>query len=159
LSTPLFAVYRIPGANFAFLFSLFLTLGLMALIVPYSKRRPVGTPVTWAEAMLAAMYVFVLFFLAYGVVPHQFITHADAELNWRPDKILTGPEVGGQGLLEYLPFEITYQVIRDIIVVGIYAVFLGLQIFMWSFWQNRGKKKPSLELPASTYGRPLVKKG
>ena len=30
---------------------------------------------------------------------------------------------------------------------------------MWSFWQNRGKKKPSLELPSSTYGRPLVKKG
>ena len=59
------------------------------------------------------MYVSLIF-LAYGVVPHQWITHADAELNWRPDKILTGP--GSQGLLEWLPFSITNQTVRDIIV-------------------------------------------
>lgn len=159
MSTPVFAVYYIPGLNFAFLFSLVLTLLMTLAVIPYAKRRPMGTPVTWAESMLAAVYVFLVFFLAYGVVPHQWITHADAELNWRPDRILTGPTVGDQGLLEYLPFEITYQVVRDIIVVVIYGVFLGLQIWIWSYWQNRGKKKPSLELPASTYGRPLVKKG
>lgn len=159
MSTPVFAVYYIPGLNFAFLFSLVLTLLMTLAVIPYAKRRPIGTPVTWAESMLAAVYVFLVFFLAYGVVPHQWITHADAELNWRPDRILTGPTVGDQGLLEYLPFEITYQVVRDIIVVVIYGVFLGLQIWIWSYWQNRGKKKPSLELPASTYGRPLVKKG
>ena len=29
------------------------------------------------------MYVFGLLFVAYGVVPHQWITHADSELGWR----------------------------------------------------------------------------
>lgn len=159
MSTPVFAAYYIPGLNFAFLFSLVVTVLMTLAVIPYAKRRPIGTPVTWAESMLAAVYVFLVFFLAYGVVPHQWITHADAELNWRPDRILTGPTVGDQGLLEYLPFEITYQVVRDIIVVVIYGLFLGLQIWIWSYWQKRGKKKPSLELPASTYGRPLVKKG
>jgi len=157
LSTPIFAAYYIPGLNFAFLFSLTLTILLILAIIPVAKRRKVGQPLTWAEAMLAAMYVFVVFFLAYGVVPHQWITHADAELNWRPDKVFAGP--GSKGIVSHLPFQITYQVLRDIVVVIIYAVFLGLQIAMWSYWQNRGKKKAPLELPASSYGRPLVKKG
>jgi hypothetical protein len=43
--------------------------------------------------------------------------------------------------------------------VLIYAFFLGLQIYMWHYWQSRGKKKTVPELPASSYGRPLVKKG
>ena len=106
------------------------------------------------------MYVFVVLFLAYGVVPHQWLTHADDELDWRSDKILTGPRSAAQGLLRVpARSRSPTRSIRDIIVVVIYAVFLGLQIFMWSWWQKRGKKKPAPELPTSTYGRPLVKKG
>jgi hypothetical protein len=40
----------------------------------------------------------------------------------------------------------------------IYIAFLGLQIYMFSWWQKRGKKAPSTEVETSTYGRPLVKK-
>ena len=160
MSTPIFAAYYIPGLNVAFLFSLFLTLAMTAGAIWYGMRRPVGKPLTWAEAMIGSVYVFAIFFLAYGVVPHQWLTHADNELNWRRDKLLTGPEIGGQGLFEYLPFNITYEVIRDTVVVVIYGVLFGANIYLWSWWQKRGKKKAAVPaLTASTYGRPLVRKG
>jgi hypothetical protein len=159
LSTPVFAAYYIPGLNVAFIFSLILTAVLTLGVVWYGKRRPVGKPVTWAEAMLSAVYVFGLLFVAYGVVPHQWITHADAELQWRPDKLLTGPTVGDKGIVEYIPIDISYQTLRDIVVVGIYGIFLGLNVYLWVWWQKRSKPKPVAELPASTYGRPLVKRG
>ena len=160
MSSPIFAAYYIPGLNVAFLFSLFLTLAMTAGAIWYGTKRPVGKPLTWAEAMIGSVYVFTVFFLAYGVVPHQWLTHADNELNWRPDKLLTGPTIGDKGIVEYLPFEITYQVVRDIVVVGIYAVLFGANLYLWSWWQKRGKKKPATaELTASTYGRPLVRKG
>ena len=155
-----FANYYIPGLNVAFLFSIALTVVMTLVIIPVAKRRPVGTPLSWGEAVFAATWVFAVLFLAYGVVPHQWLTHADNELAWRSDKILIGPQVGDENLFLYLPFTITYQVIRDIIAVGIYAAFLGLQIWLWSWWQKRGKKAAAApELTTSTYGRPLVRKG
>ncbi|HEX9258697.1 MAG TPA: hypothetical protein VF855_04110 [Acidimicrobiales bacterium] len=153
------ASYFIPGFNVAFVFSLILTIVLTWLVIPYGKRRPKGKPVSWGEAAAAGVYIFLVLFLAYGVVPHQWLAHADNELAWRKDKILVGPQVGDQGLLEYLPFTITAEVIRDIVAVTIYVVFLGMQIFMWVRWQNRDKLKPGAEVaPTSTYGRPLVRK-
>ncbi len=159
MSTPIFAAYYIPGLNVAFLFSLFLTVALTVAAIAYGKRRPVGKPLTWVEAMLGSLYGFVIFFLAYGVVPHQWLTHADNELNWRRDKLLTGPVIGDRGLFELIPFDITYEAIRDLVVVTIYAVFLGVNIWIWVWWQNRGKKKVAVaEIASSSYGRPLVRK-
>ena len=37
----------------AFVASLLLTVALMALVPFFAKRRPVGTPLTWGEAMVA----------------------------------------------------------------------------------------------------------
>ena len=55
----------------------------------YARRRPVGTPLTWGEAMVGAAYVFFLSFLAYGVVPHQWLTLGGerAELAGRPHRL------------------------------------------------------------------------
>jgi hypothetical protein len=129
-------------------------LGLcVGAIVAYSRRRPPGSPATWGEAMGAAVFVYFTMFLAYGIVPHQWLAWADNELNWRADKILYGPG----DLVAKLPFTVTYQVLRDIIAAGLYVVFLGGMVVLWSMWQNRGKTKPA-ELPVSSYGRPLVKK-
>ena len=160
VSTAMFATkYYVPGLNMALDFSFVLTVALTLLVIPYGKRRKPGTPVTWGEAMLAATYVFGVLFLAYGVVPHQWLTHADNELTWRADQIFVGHSAGAQLQLAWMPFDVTKQTARDIVVVMIYAVFLGLQILMWSWWQNRDKAKPVPELPTSTYGRPLVRKG
>lgn len=64
----------------AFLTSLIILALLMAPVFPLAKRRKVGTPLTWGEAMVASAYVFFIMFWIYGVVPHQWLTWADAEL-------------------------------------------------------------------------------
>jgi hypothetical protein len=132
-------------------------LGILA-VVWYAKRRPVGAPLTWGEAIAGSTYVFFLMFWSYGVVPHQWLTYAGNELAWRTDKQLWGPSIFGRPIFHtYLRFTIDYEKLRDLIAVLIYGIFLGLHIGMWSWWQNRGKARPA-ELPTSTYGRPLVRK-
>ena len=153
-------VLKWPGVNQAFLFSFFLSTGLALLVIPFSKRRPVGTPLSWGEAMLAAVYAFGIMFVAFGVVPHQWIDHADKELGWSRQKIIYGPfdilkpkANGGN-----FPLTITYEAVRDTVVVLIHVWYFGLLIFLWGKWQKRGQTKPGTELATSTYGRPLVKK-
>ncbi|MFN8021571.1 MAG: hypothetical protein U0Q03_08600 [Acidimicrobiales bacterium] len=148
--------------NQAFLFSFFLSTGLALLAVPYAKRRPVGTPFTWGEAMVASVWTFALMFLAFGVVPHQWLTHADKDLGWNRTKIIYGPwdilkpkALGGN-----FPMTLQYEAIRDVIVVVIHLWYFGLVIYLWTMWQNRGKKAEAAakEIATSSYGRPLVKK-
>ncbi len=137
----------------AFILSFAVTVGCIAAGLALAKRRPLDAPLTWGEAMLAATFVFFVLFMAYGVVPHQWLTWADSDLGWRPDRILVGPG----NVLELLPFTVTYLVLRDLVAGGIYVAFLAGQVVLWMMWQNRGKAKPK-EIPTSAYGRPLVKK-
>lgn len=147
--------------NVAFLFSFFLATGGALLVLPYMKRRPKGTPTSWGEAMLAATYVFGLMFIAFGVAPHQFIDHADKELGWTKNLIIYGPgdifkptALGGS-----FPITMSYEAIRDIVVIVIHVWFFVLMCVLWSKWQKRGDAKPGTEVATSTFGRPLVKKG
>lgn len=151
-----------PGVNQAFLFSFALALALTFVAIPYGKRRPIGTPFSWGESMLAAVYAFMVMFIAYGVVPDRWIQHADKNLKWNKQNIIYGPfdllkpkVLGGP-----FPFTVSYQELRDIIVVLIHAVFFAVQIYIWHWWQTRGKRAAaaSTEVATSTYGRPLVKK-
>ncbi len=127
----------------------------------YKGVRSVDDPMTWGESMLAATFVFFVLFLAYGVVPHQWLTWADTELSWRPDKFIIGPG----GVLKpinrggWVPFDLHYQHVRDIIAVLIHVVFLGINIWLWSVWQNRGKVDSKAVEPVSEYGRPLAREG
>ena len=153
-------ILRWPGMNQAFIFSFVLTLAMSLVIIPIGKRRPVDRKATRGEAILGSTYVFAVMFVAFGVVPHQWIDHADKELGWRKDKIIFGPfdllkpqELGGP-----FAFTISYEAVRDIIVVVIHAVFIGLMIYLFNWWQKRGDVKPK-EVETSTYGRPLVRKG
>jgi hypothetical protein len=142
----------------AFVSSLLLTFALLALVPYYAKRRAPGDPYTWGEAMIASTYAFFLMFWVYGVVPHFWLTYADNELGWRSDNIVYGPGdlLQPQAFGGNFPLTLTFQAVRDFIVVGIYVVFLGLQMWLWSYWQNRGKKQV-VEVAVSDYGRPLVK--
>ena len=146
----------------AFVASLIVTFVIVGGIVAYQNRRPADQVVTWGEAMIGSVVVFFLMFWVYGVVPHQWLTWADNELNWRTDKILFGPfdifrsqQDGG-----WSPIRINYVVVRDLIAVVIYLVALGGNIAMWSAWQKRGAKQDAATTPErSTFGRPLVKEG
>ncbi len=152
-------VLKCPGMNVAFLASLIASTLLTLVAIPYGKRRPQGKPVSWGEAMLAGTYAFGVLFMAFGVVPHQWIDHADRNLGWDRTRIVYGP--GGilkpQSLGGWNPITLQYEAVRDIVVVVIHAYWFGLMIFMWMWWQRRGQT-PTPELETSTYGRPLVRK-
>ncbi len=152
-------VLKWPGVNQAFIVSLVASLGLSLAVIPYGKRRPQGKPVSWGEAMIGSTYAFGVLFLTYGVLPHQWIDHADKDLGWSKDKLL----IGWGGFLKpvsqggWNPITLQYEALRDIVAVLLHAVFFGLNIFLAVWWQNRYKETQTA-LPTSTYGRPLVKK-
>lgn len=148
-----------PGMNQAFLVAFFGAIVMVLVIVAFGKRRPAGTPLLWGEALLGSVYIFASLFVAFGMVPHQWLDHADKDLGWSRDKLLFGPG----GILKpvsaggWNPITLQYQAIRDTVVIVLHLIFLGLFIFVAIWWQKRGDVKPK-ELPTSTYGRPLVKK-
>lgn len=148
-----------PGMNLAFLASFIATILLVLVVIPIGKRRPVGKSLSWGEAMLAATYAFFVMFLAFGVVPHQWIDHADKNLGWTKDNIIHGP--GGilkpQSAGGWNPITLQYEAVRDIVVVLIHAIWFGLLIWVWLWWQRRGQVTTT-EIETSSYGRPLVKK-
>jgi hypothetical protein len=138
----------------------------VAVCLYVGSKRPIGTPLTWGEAMVGGTFAFALMLLAYGIVPHQWLAFADNELLWRPDKLLVGissagvvwgndaKNLGGTGRIL-----INYQAIRDIIATVIYIVGLGGQMYLWSVWQKRGRKKPGeVEEARSRFGRPVLRK-
>jgi hypothetical protein len=150
----------------AFISSIIATILMVAVCLYVGNRRPIGTPVTWGEAMVGGTWVFAIMLLAYGIVPHQWLAFADNELLWRPDKLLVAissagvvwgneaKNAGGTGRIL-----INYQAIRDIIATVIYVVGLGGQMYLWSVWQKRGRKKPGdVEEARSRFGRPVLRK-
>ena len=154
----------------AFIASLILLLAMVGVCVRVAKRRQPGTPMTWGEAFVAATFVYLLLFVAYGIVPHQFLALADNELEWRSDKIgiPTGPIKSGPGIKDHLlfptgiplpngKFMLTAQVLRDVIAAGLYGVFLGGQFYGWLWWQKRGRKAGEQPELVSAYGRPLLR--
>jgi hypothetical protein len=141
----------------AFVAALLAVVLLSAGCMAYGNRRPVGAPLTWGEAMAASALVFFIIFLAYGVLPHQWLQWADSQLGWRKDKILAGPAAITKKSIGFdIPITISYETIRDAIAAGIYIVGLGVQITLFAIWQNRGKRKPK-EIETSAFGRPLVR--
>lgn len=149
----------------ALVLSLLIAIGGFVAMVVYGRRRPVGAPLSWGEAMLSATLTFALLFWVYGVVPHQWLSYSENELAWRSDVILVGPSLpftGEEGILEYfLPFSVSAQTISHTVAVLIYGAALGANIWAWALWQDRAKKaKEREELEATSgYGRPLVKQG
>lgn len=135
----------------AFICTLLVGFAGVAAVVLFGRRRPVGAPLSWGEAMAAAVFAMLLFVWWYAVIPHQWLTWAGNELGWRTDKLLLEP-TGNQ------PLTVSYQAVRDLVAVVIYGVGIGLHVGLWALWNDRGKRKPA-EVPASRYGRPLVRKG
>ena len=100
-------------------------LGVGAVIL-YGRRRPIGAPLSWGQAMLAATYGMFMFFWWYAVIPHQWLTWASAELGWTVDNILIEPN-------SWQPLTINMQTVRDIVVVIIYGVGISLHVGVWAW--------------------------
>ena len=123
-----------------------------------SRRPKPDRPATWAECMAGAVGVFALMTLAYAVIPHEFITFSDKYLGWNTTKFVFR---SGQVILDspriMFPFDVNQQAVRDIVVVGIYLIFFGLNLMLFAQWQKRGQAvEDAAEKPrTSRFGRPL----
>lgn len=151
-----------PYLNVAFVTSWIIALLLLLPVFSIMKSRPADKVATWGESMLGAVYVFFILFWIYGTVPHQWLTFAEAELNWRSDAFLIGfrtPWDNSQGILQWaLPFDITYATLKDLIAVIVYGVGLVANVAVFSMWQKRGDTVAAPELESqSRYGRPIIK--
>ncbi len=167
----------------AFVFAILLTAVMTGILVGWARRRPPGSSLTWGEAYVGALFVFVWLLVIYGVLPNQWLQWCDGPLKWRSDKLgipagpLGWPLHNGRRYLGFLPYDkgtffprgITFfgrgklafnaQDMRDIVAALIYMVMIGINAKGWLWWQARGKARPATpELPTSAYGRPLVKK-
>lgn len=143
----------------ALLVSIVFSLIMTGAFGMWSNRRAADDHMTWGESGVLSVYLMFLLFLVFGIVPHQWLTLAENEWSFRADRIwdawglITAQSQGG-----WFPFEITYRVLSDSFAAIIYIVYLIAMIFLWIKWQGRGDVKKA-ELPTSTYGRPLVKRG
>ena len=85
----------------ALIVSIIATVVMSGMVVWFARRRPPGTPLTWGEAFVAALFIFTMMLVVYAVLPSQFLTYADSVLKWRPDKV--GIPVGPLHLLPGWP--------------------------------------------------------
>lgn len=135
-----------------------LVIGLVIVAVLMHKRSP-DKKATWAEAMAGAVGVFALMTLAYAVIPHEWITYSDKYLQWDTTKFVfrSNQDVLNLGIVNW-PFNMDKKAVRDIIVVIIYVVLFGLNLYLFVAWQKRGAKvEPAGDATPkkSRFGRPL----
>lgn len=147
----------------ALLSSIFVGVVGVALVVVVGKRRAVDARLTWGEAMIAATFSFFMFFWWYGVIPHQWLTLAEAGWDWSSSKTVWGPGeiLRPQAEGGWLPVTVNYLHLKDTIAALIYVFGLGGMIAIWAWWNDRAKRADAAAavVPTSTYGRPLVRKG
>jgi preprotein translocase subunit SecG len=131
--------------------------GLIVFFVLLRRPKP-DRPSTWAECIAGAVGVFAMMTLAYAVIPHEWITFSDKYLQWDTTVFVFR---SNQKMLFFpwnWPFNFDKHNIRDIIVVIIYGVAIGLNIGLSVLWQKRGQEKPEAEEATpkkSRFGRPL----
>jgi hypothetical protein len=132
-------------------------IGLIVFFVLLRRPKP-ARPSTWAECIAGAVGVFAMMTLAYAVIPHEWITFSDKYLQWDTTVFVFR---SNQKMLFFpwnWPFNFDKHNIRDIIVVLIYGIAIGLNIGLSVLWQKRGQEKPEAEAAAprkSRFGRPL----
>ena len=135
----------------AFTTSCLVLIAISAIGVWYGKRRPVGTPLTWGEAMVAAVYVFFVMFWAYGVVPHLWLAWADGDLQVAPNQSSCCHVIrrrqctttncrasSGRPDHRHLPDAARHHRRRHLPRRSSVSTSRA-----WPLWQNRGKKKPT----------------
>ena len=141
-------------------FMLVAGIGIAMLLM---KRPKPDRPATWAECMAGAVGVFALFALAYGVVPHEWLTFANAKLGWGDSTkfVFTSHEhILGLISVNY-PFKFPFSAVRDIVAVLIYLIGFGANLVLFKKWQERSKVEPAGEtaevepVGTSRFGRPL----
>jgi len=131
------------------------------VVVGLIERPGVRRPTTWAGAMAGAIAFVGLSVLTLAFVPHEWITFADAELNWGRRDLL---------IFDTAVIDFSRQAFRDIIEAGLYTNTFAAMLALMLLWQRRfdlaeekaakqAAKAEKEAVPAGTsaYGRPMTK--
>ncbi|HEY6628060.1 MAG TPA: hypothetical protein VI193_03665 [Acidimicrobiia bacterium] len=114
---------------------------------------------TWSLAIFLAVLSWLELVIIFGMVPSEWLSYAQTELDWSPQKIfLVVPPV----LVLGNTVEISYAVVKDSISMGYHLVMLAVAAIFTLQVQKIYKGRPeSAQKPdkKSPYGRPLVKGG
>jgi hypothetical protein len=121
------------------LYSLVLfALGLLAAYGVIKMPKHTNEPATWVQTILGAMFVWIMFALGYGVIPHEWLTFANSYLNFDSSSFLMHKN-------RILHFDITRDKAADAVAALIYVVVLGLNIFLFAAWQKRKVAEPATD--------------
>lgn len=130
----------------------------VGIIFVLAKRPKSPEPTTWAMSMLGAIAVTGLMIIAYGTIPHEWLQFADSYLKWDAANyfIRSGDW--------FFSTDVNKAAAKDTVAVLIYAVFLGLNVYLFSLWQKRPVATDVVTEPTtksagtSAYGRPMTTK-
>ena len=122
--------------------TLMFTIGIVAVIIVMRRPKKSNEPITWVQAVLGAMFVWVMFTLGYGVIPHEWLIFGNSYLNFDTTTFLLRR---GQWGAHLPPFDITRDKFVEAVAAGIYVVVLGLNIYLFAAWQKRKVAEPAVE--------------
>src|SRR5258708_34406948 len=106
------------------------TIGLVAAAVVIRTPKRSNEPATWAQCVIGAMFVWVMFALGYGVIPHEWLTFGNSYLNFDSASFFLHKN-------RILPFAITRDKLIDSGAAAIYAIVPGLTIPFFPACQQR----------------------
>ena len=110
---------------------------------------------TWARASIGAAVFCVESLIIFGMIPNQWLTLTQSQLEWTPQKIAFSLP---RALTLNNEVTISYAVIKDVVSAGYSTIALLAWPAVMVWWQKREKAKldgpPPVEI--SAYGRPMT---
>jgi hypothetical protein len=123
-------------------------IGVAAAMYVIRKPKP-AEPATWAQCVIGAMFVWFMFALGYGVIPHEWLTFGNSYLNFDSASFLVHRSQLAHNLP---PFDITRDKIIDTGAVVIYAIVLTVNVRLFAAWQKRPIAEPADAVETSDEG-------
>ena len=117
-------------------------IGLVAAALVIRSPKRSNEPATWAQCMIGAMFVWFMFALGYGVIPHEWLTFGNSYLNFDSSSFLIHR---GQWASNLPPFDITRDKVIDSGAAIIYVIVLSLNVVYFSAWQKRKVAEPAAD--------------
>jgi hypothetical protein len=111
-------------------------IGLAAAAHVIRQPKRAREPATWAQCVIGAMFVWAMFALGYGVIPHEWLTFGNSYLDFSSSTFLLHKN-------RILPFDITRDKFLDAVAAVIYVVVLGLNVAFFAAWQKRKVAEPA----------------
>jgi hypothetical protein len=114
------------------------TIGLVAAAIVIRRPKRTAEPATWAATMVGALFVWFMFALGYGVIPHEWLTFGNSYLNFDASSFLVHKNA-------IIPFDITRDKVVDAGAALIYVVVLVINVAFFAAWQKRKVAEPAAD--------------